>query len=208
MTWLIDTPTAEVVDHYGYNLSFRLYTKGGVLTKTAFGVFPRLNIGFALDAENFIGSDTVDINPPTLNVRWRFFDGKRHLPALALGYDGQGYFYDESKDEYIHREKGLYLAASAEVLTPGMNLHGGGHIYDFSEDKVFAFGGVSYLHEDFVGVTFEADNVGGRARHHRLNGSVRAFVTPSLSVDVGARDLWAAGRKAERIVLINYFGSF
>lgn len=208
MTWLIDTPTAEVSDHYGYNLSFRLYSGGGVLTKTSFGVFPRLNIGFGLDAENFIGADTVDINPPTLNVRWRFFDGKRQLPALSLGYDGQGYFYDDATDEYIQREKGMYLVGSGEVLVPDLNLHGGGNIYDFSEDKVFAFAGLSYIHQDFLGLIFEVDNVGGKARDQRLNGSVRAFITPSLSVDLGARDMWAASRRSERIVLVNYFGSF
>jgi hypothetical protein len=208
MTWLIDTPTAEVSDHYGYNLAFRLYSGGGVLTKTSFGIFPRLNLGFGLDAENFIGSDTVDVNPPTLNVRWRFFDGKRDLPALSLGYDGQGYFYNDATDKYVQREKGLYLVGSGEIVTPGLSLHGGGNIYDFNEDKVFAFGGLTYLHQDFVGLVFESDNIGGKARDIRLNGSLRAYITPSLSVDVGARDLWAASRESERIVLINYFGSF
>src|SRR5687768_1531346 len=91
---LIDIPTAETVDHFGYNIAFRFYSGGGLLTKTAFGVFPRLNVGFGLDAENFVGAGTVDVNPPTLNLKVRFYDGKRQLPALAIGYDGQGYFYD------------------------------------------------------------------------------------------------------------------
>ncbi len=206
-TYLIDIPTADTVDHYGYDLSFRLYSGGGVLTKAAFGVFPRLNVGFGLDAERFIGADTVDLNRPTLNVKFRLFDGKRHLPALALGYDGQGYFFDEKTDKYSQREKGLYLAGSGEILVPHLTLHGGGNIYDFSDDKVFAFAGVNYLYEDALGLTFEVDNV-RVARRNRMNLGGRYFITPSVSVDVAGRDLWAAGRKAERIVRVNYFGSF
>jgi hypothetical protein len=207
LTWLIDSPTAETVDHYGYNVGFRLYSGGGVLTKTSFGVFPRLNVGFGLDAEQFVGSQTVDMNPPTLNVKFRFFDGKRHMPALALGYDGQGYFFDEPTDEYLQREKGLYLAGSGEVLVPKLTLHGGLNIYDFSEDELYGFAAANYIYEDMIGLTFEADNL-RVARESRLNAGIRYYVTPSLGVDVAGRDLFAAGRKAERVVLINYNGSF
>jgi len=86
MADLIDVPTADVADHYGYDLNFRFYTGGGVLTKTAFGVLPRLTIGFGLDAQQLIGANTVDMNRPTLNMKWRFFDSKRNLPAVALGF--------------------------------------------------------------------------------------------------------------------------
>ncbi|HRY29477.1 MAG TPA: hypothetical protein P5079_05490 [Elusimicrobiota bacterium] len=208
VTWLVDTPTAEIVDHYGYNLGFRLYSGGGVLTKGTFGVFPRLNVGFGLDAEKFIGADTVDLNPPTLNAKFRLFDGKRYLPALALGYDGQGYFYDHSTDKYLQREKGLYLVGGEEVFTPGLTLTGGANIYDFSDDRIYAFAGVNYVYENFLGVVFELDNVHGKPRTNRMNAGVRCFVTPSVSVDVSGRDLWAASRKAERIVVVNYIGSF
>jgi hypothetical protein len=208
VTSLIDTPTAEVVDHYGYNLSFRTYTGGGLLTKAGFGVFPRLNIGFGLDTEKFVGPDPVDLNAPTLNVKLRFFDGKRNLPALALGYDGQGYFFDKTTDHYLQREKGLYLVGTGEAFVPDLTVNAGLNIYDFKQDKVYSFAGLSYLYEDLLGLTFEADNLHGPARANRMNAGVRYFVTPALSVDVDARDLWAASRKTERIILINYYGSF
>jgi hypothetical protein len=215
LTELIDIPTADAVDHYGYNATFRFYTGGGVLSKTAFGVFPRLNIGFGLDMEELIGSDTVDVNRPTLNVKFRFFDGTRQLPALALGYDGQGYFFNEKTDEYIQREKGLYLVGSGEIIAPDLTLHGGANVYDFSNDRVYFFTGLSYLIEQVVGVMVEADieadveaQTPERDRDTRLNAGLRYYVTPSFAVDLAARDLGAAGRKAERIVRIGYFGSF
>lgn len=204
---LIDIPTAEAVDHYGYHASFRFYSQGGLLAKTAFGVLPRLNIGFGLDTESFIGSQTPDLNRPTLNVKFRFFDGKREMPALALGYDGQGYFFNETTDEYVQREKGLYLAATAEAFLPELRLHGGGNVYDFSDDKVYGFAGIDYTYENKLALMFEADNL-HVARESRLNLGGRYYVTPGFSVDVAGRDLWAGGRKAERIVRLNYFGSF
>jgi len=207
MTDLIDIPTADAVDHYGYNVNFRFYSGGGLLSKTAFGVLPRLNVGFGLDAEQFIGSGNVRLNRPTLNTKFRFFDGKRELPALALGFDGQGNFYNRKTDKYIQREKGLYLAGSEEAFVPDLRVHGGLNIYDFSKDDVFAFAGANYLYADLVGLMFEADNMMHRPRETRFNSGVRYYVTPTFSVDFGARDLWSA-RKPERIIRLSYFGSF
>lgn len=207
MTEVIDIPTAEVTDYHSLYANFRFYSGGGVLTKTSFGVFQRLNVGFGLDVEQLIGSATVDVNRPTLNVKFRFFDSERQLPALAIGYDGQGHFFDEQTDKYIQREKGLFLVGSGEVIVPNLNLHGGLNIYDFSDDKVYSFTGLSYLYEDVVAFNAELDNI-RKARNNRINLGVRYYVTPSFSIDLAARDLWAASRKAERIVRLGYFGSF
>lgn len=207
MTDLTDVPTAEVVDHYGYNVNFRFYTGGGVLARTAFGVFPRLNIGFGLDTEQLIGNQTADINRPTLNVKFRIFDGKRSLPALALGYDGQGYFFNDVTDKYVQREKGLFLVGSGEIIVPDLTFHAGANVYDFHDDKYFGFTGINYLIEDLVGISFEVDNI-RVARDNRMTAGFRYYVTPSFSVQLAGRDLGAAGRKAERIVRLEYFGSF
>lgn len=205
---LIDLPTADVVDHYGVNVSFRFYSGGGVLTKTAFGVLPRLNVGFGLDAEHFVGQDTVDLNRPTLNMKLRAFDGGRSLPALALGYDGQGYFFNKSTDKYDQREKGLYAVGSGEIVIPGLTLTGGLNIYDFHDDDIYGFTGVQYLHQDLIGLIFEADNLFHRPRYSRYNVGGRYFITPSFSLDLAGRDLWAAGRDPERIIRITYAATF
>lgn len=204
---LIDTPTAEQVDHYGYFASFRMYTDGGVLTKAVFGVLPRVNIGFGLDIEKLIGQSSVDINRPSINLKLRFFDGEDYLPALALGYDGQGYFFNENTNKYIQREKGLYLAASNEYFMPNLELHGGGNIYDFKKDVLHGFAGLSYTYEDVVSFLFELDNIRLKSEN-RMNAGIRYFLTPTLAIDMVGRDLGAAGRKAERIIKVNYLGSF
>ena len=205
---LIDIPTADVVDHYGADMSFRSYSNGGVLTKTAFGVFPRFNVGFGLDAERFIGSQSVQVNRPTLNMKFRAYDGSRSLPSLALGYDGQGYFFNRATNKYSEREKGLYGAGSGEIFTPGLSLDGGLNIFDFKKDSLHAFAGLLYMYQETVGALFEADNLVGRSRDNRFNLGARYCITPGLSVDLAGRDLWAAGRKAERILRLSYSTSF
>lgn len=205
---LIDIPTAEVVDHYAMDLSFRFYTGGGVLTKAAFGVFPRLNVGFGLDAENFVGDQTVDLNRPTLNMKWRIYDGARTLPALALGYDGQGYFFNDVTDRYDQRERGLYAVGSGEIIVPGLSLHGGLNIYDFKTDDVYGFTALQYMIQDTAALILEADNLFHRPRHNRFNIGGRYFVTPSFSIDLAVRSLWAASRDPERIIRINYSAAF
>ena len=205
---LIDIPTAEVVDHYGVNSSFRFYSGGGVLTKAAFGVLPRLDVGFGLDAQQFIGNRSIDLNRPTLNMKLRAYDGSRNLPALALGYDGQGYFFNKHTDKYDEREKGLYAVGSGEIIVRGLSLHGGLNIYDFNNDRTYGFAGLQYLFHDVVGVIFESDNMFYRPQDIRFNLGGRYYVTPSFSLDLAGRDLWAGGRPAERIIRIVYSASF
>jgi hypothetical protein len=204
---LIDTPTAEILDRYGYDASFRFYSEGGLLAKTYFGVFSRLNVGFGLDAENFVGSDAVDVNKPTLNVRFRFFDGRRNLPALALGYDGQGLFYDNETDNYLEREKGLFLAGSGEIVIPNLSLHAGANMYDFKDDYIYGFIGLHYLYNDIIGLMAEWDNI-RVGPESRLNAGIRWWVTPSFAAEFSGRELGAPGRRAERIVRLMYTGGF
>src|SRR5262245_44206893 len=80
---VIDTPTAEVTDHYGYFVSFRFGQDGNLQNKTIFGVFPRVNLGFGLDGERVIGTEDARLNKPTINLKFRFFDGKGIIPAFA-----------------------------------------------------------------------------------------------------------------------------
>ncbi|MBL8023776.1 MAG: hypothetical protein JNK54_05775 [Elusimicrobia bacterium] len=204
---VIDVPTAEVLDRYGFDSSYRFYSEGGVLVKTHFGVFPRLNVGFGLDADGFVGNESVDLHKPTLNVRFRFFDGQRNLPALALGYDGQGLFFNKSTDKYAQREKGLFLVGSGEIIVPDLSLHGGINVYDFTEDHVYGFMGFRYLFRDVVALNAEWDNI-RVGRDSRLNVGLGWWMTPSFAVELAGRDLGGPRRRPERIVRLVYSGGF
>ena len=101
-TELIDIPTAGILDYYGFQVKTRAYSNGGVLTALNFGVLERLNLGAAMAVDKFIGSDSpIKMRRPEIQVKFRFFDGGYYIPAAALGYDGQGYYYDSVTKKYL-----------------------------------------------------------------------------------------------------------
>lgn len=210
---VIDTPTADVVDHYGYHVSFRFGKEGALQTKTLFGIFPRLNLGFGFDGERVIGTEDARLNKPTLNVKFRMFDGHKALPALALGFDGQGYYFNKRLDEYEQREKGLYLVATKEILVQGLNLNIGGNIFDFDHgNSTRAFGSLSYVYDQIIGVMAELDHATEFEKERRVNFGAKYFVTPVFTVEVAGRNVpetpRSKSRETERIVKLSYTGSF
>jgi hypothetical protein len=211
---IVDVPTAEVVDHYGYRVSFRFGTAGAVQNKTAFGVFPRLNIGFGLDSEGLIGTGDARLNKPTINVKFRIFDGYSIIPAIALGWDGQGYVWNKQLDEYEQRERGLYAVGTSEFLVRNLQIHFGGNISDFNSDESNdprAFAGVTYSIPPYATLMAEYDNI-RRYDERRINYGLRWFLSPNFTVDLAGRNIpehvGTKSRITERIVKLNYSGSF
>ena len=209
---VVDIPTADVVDHYGYGVNFRFGGEGALQTKTAFGVFPRLNIGFGLDGERVIGTQDARLNKPTINVKFRLFDGQGVIPAIAMGFDGQGYVFNKTLDEYEQREKGFYVVGTTELLVPDLLLHVGGNIFDFDESNaVRGFFGLTYVYQKTLGIMGEYDHA-TEYKERRINYGVKYFVTPLFTVDAVARNIPTAPgrskRETERIIRLSYTGSF
>ncbi|MBI3565531.1 MAG: hypothetical protein HY079_10080, partial [Elusimicrobia bacterium] len=93
---LIDTPTTAVLDYGGYSSQTRFFSRGGVLAYVSFGVFQSLNLGGSLTVDGLVGDDrTVRLRAPDVQVKYRFYDGDRVVPSFALGFDGQGYDYNQ-----------------------------------------------------------------------------------------------------------------
>ncbi len=212
-TDVIDIPTADVVDHYGYDVSFRFASNGGVQAKTLFGVLPRLNIGFGLDGEEIVGSgDDLRVNKPTINVKFQLIKPESKLSTLSIGYDGQGYQYNKITEKYNQREKGLYLVSSTRIFLPELEFHLGGDIFDFGEhDSARAFTGLTYTYQNMFQLMFEYDNV-DFYKERRLNYGGKIFITPVFTVDLIGRNIPVAesdtARVTERVVRLSYAGSF
>ncbi len=203
---LIDLPTAEVIDANHFNTNFRLYKGGGILVRAGFGIGKRVNIGISFNVPNFIGAEKIDVQEPALQFKYRFYDGAKNIPALALGYDKQAYGYDTITNEYKHREKGLYCVASQEML-PHTEFHFGLNIYDFQTDQFFGFLGISWAPtEEFVILT-ELDNIHKLGGGTRVNLGLRYLNSPNLSIEVSARNI-THDKDNERIIRLNYQGKF
>jgi len=209
MLEVVDIPTADILDPKTFSTSFRFYSEGGITSRLVLGPFKRLNLGFYLDAQRVIGGDTPHMIRPSAFIKFRFFDGTDVLPALALGYDNQGYLYQESTRDFLQKEKGIYLVGSHEIFIPDFELHAGVNIPRVDEDGTpFGFFGATWKIVPSFALLAEYDNI-QNAPDNRVNLGGRFWVTPFFNVDVGARNVGrGADRGAERIVRLNYVTNF
>jgi len=216
---MLDIPTAGILDYYGFMLKTRFYSGGGVLGALNFGVLERLNMGAAMTMDKLIGSDSpIRMRRPEIQVKFRFFDGGYYMPAAALGYDSQGYYYDTASKKYLEKGKGMYLVGSKEIGVSNFVLHGGFNVPDFDNNCLFGFIGANYTLEDKLAFMLEYDNMFHSADPARMNAGMRMYVTPYFQLDIGMREIGRNGvfkdvlpvkaRKAERIVQLRYNTSF
>jgi hypothetical protein len=204
----VDIPTAEILDPATFSTTFRFYTEGGITSRLLIGPFKMVNLGIYFDAQRVIGGGEPHMTTPSVFFKLRFFDGSDLLPALALGYDNQGYLYKETHREYLHQEKGLYLVGSHEILLPNMDFHAGVNIPKVEEGRPHGFVGLTYKIVPAFALMAEYDNI-RNAPENRGNLGGRFWVTPFFNVDVAARNVGRrSDRGAERIVRLNYVGHF
>jgi hypothetical protein len=216
---VIDTPTTGMIDYGGYNLDFRLFSQGGLLTRLDFGVFKMVNLGFGWELSKVIGTENITVGPPALYLKLRPFEGGAVLPAFAIGYDGQGNFFDKTANEFTQKEKGVFIVFGREIFAPGMDFSVGANMNDFKKNNVFGFTSLAYNVEDKVAFLAEWDRV-NYIPDSFVNLGLRIFVTDTLSIDVAGRDIGAYAkapnangvlvptRQPERIVKISYTGRF
>jgi hypothetical protein len=213
---MLDIPTAGILDYYGFLVKTRFYSGGGVLGALNFGVLERLNMGASMTVDRLVGSDSpIKMRRPEIQVKFRFYDGGYYIPAAALGYDGQGYYYNPDSKKYLEKGKGLYLAGSKEIGVPGLVLHGGFNVPDFDNNYLFGFLGMNYTLEDKVAFMAEFDSLFHSGDPSRFNVGTRVYITPYFQLDLGLREAGRNGkfengisRKAERIVQLRYTTSF
>jgi hypothetical protein len=209
MVEVIDVPTAETLEPATFATTFRFYDEGGITSRLNIGPFRRVNLGIHFDVQNAIGRGEPDAITPRMYFKLRAFDGNDYLPALALGYDGQGYLYKHSRKDFLHEEKGAYIVGSHEIFVPNLELHMGVNVNDFEhEAKVYGFLGSTFKLVDNFALLLEYDNI-RNGPDNRFNAGGRFYVTPYFNIDFGARNIGRkSDRGAERIVRINYTGRF
>jgi len=206
---VVDIPTAEILDPMTYATTFRFYNQGGLMSRLVIGPLKRVNLGISFDAQRVIGSDDPHLIRPSVYFKLRMFDGTDILPALALGYDNQGFLYQESTKQFLHREKGLYIVGSHEILVPNLELHAGVNLFDFdSNAAVFGFFGATFKITPNFALLADYDNI-RNIGDDRFNMGGRYWIAPYFNVDVAARNIGrGAAAGAERIVRLNYVGHF
>jgi|GEM_PF-531918 len=212
---IIDSPNAEVADYGSFAFSTRFFSKGGILPSLSFGVFQRLMLGATLEMENYIGNDSVDLQEPKLQIKFRAYDGSQSLPAIAIGYDGQGYHFDKATKKYAEQERGLYAVFTQEILLRGLETSAGLNISDFNTDQIRLFINSSLVVSGAVGLFLEYDNV-QNLKYNRFNAGTTLFMSPSVQMGFHVRDIFhgdhyknsSLERTSERIIDIRYMTNF
>lgn len=205
----VDIPTADVMDPATYLTDFRFYSDGGTLSRLMISPFKRIGLGVQFDVQNMIGGGEPSMVSPDLWFKLRAFDGTDYIPAVALGYDSQGYLYQKSTKEFLHEERGLYLVGSHEIFLPNFDLNAGINVPDVDNDaKIYGFFGASWRIIPSFALVAEYDHI-RNGPDNRFNMGGRFFVIPQFSVDLAARNIGrGSDRGAERIIRLSYTGAF
>jgi hypothetical protein len=112
-TSLVDVPTAGTLARGGYSLGLRVEPGGGLLADVAIGVTPYLGLGVSYGAGNVVGSGEPDWNTRVeFDVKLRVAEELGAVPAIAVGYDGQGFGEELPGGGYEKPSLGFFAVAT------------------------------------------------------------------------------------------------
>ncbi len=205
--FLVDIPTAGMLDRGSFALDVNFYQEGGVLLGLSVGIFDRLSLGLSYGGSRLIGAQNAVMDEiPGVNVKLRILEESIALPALALGFDNQGKDgYVRELSRYVIKSPGVYLALSKNYAALGFLSFHGGVNYSFERsdgdrDPDF-FAGIEKTIGPFLSVMMEYnaglnDNSAhalGKGRGY-LNAAVKWSIGGGLTLGVNFKDLLDNGR--------------
>ncbi|MCP4482865.1 MAG: hypothetical protein GY817_09050 [bacterium] len=199
---LIDTPVNNFYAPNEVAIDYYMYKNGGVITWVEMGVKPPLNLGFSVDFNSIIGDKQMKTREPKISVRWRIFRGTLNVPAINIGYLGQGYG-EKIGNEYETREKGFYIACEREIFLPYLIWNFGVNTPKFDKDDIFGFINLRYLWQNSLLFMLEYDNI-RTAPNACLNFGFRYFIVDNLSMGFAVRKLNKREKTVERVLMITY----
>lgn len=126
--YLIDMPSAGILEKGAAAVALDLLPGGVVIGKLEVGAFSNFSFGISYGAGNLIGTG----NPrwyklPGINARIRLINESESTPAITLGFDSQGKGeYDESTERFEIKSPGFFCAVSKNFEMFGfLGLHAG-----------------------------------------------------------------------------------
>lgn len=130
--YLIDMPTAGVLEKGHVGVNFYLMPSGVLISRLEVGAFENFSFGISYGASNFIGSgNPLWYKLPGVTVKVRIIDESDGLPSFALGFDsqGKGEFVRKAAEHDVNRFRikspGFYGAVSKNFQFLGyLSLHG------------------------------------------------------------------------------------
>ena len=220
--FIIDMPTAGIINHLNYAVDVDFYNAGGVLFGFSFGLLNTLNLGISYGGTNLIGSDKPIWNKlPGMSLKIRPLDETEFFPAIAFGFDSQGKEeYIDSLSRYKIKSPGFYFVLSKNFASAGfLSVHLGSNysLERADDDKDFnIFAGVEKTLTSFLSLVGEYnlaindsnDKALGKGKGY-LNISLRASVGKGFTIGVNLKDITNNQKKlniANRTVSVEFIG--
>lgn len=125
---LVDSPTAGLLPRGSFDFEVRMYPRGGLLAGFSVGLTDRLLIGVSYGGLRVIDEQSPNMNPDVeFQMKYRLFEESLTYPAVAIGFDSQGYgAYVDSLSRYQVKSKGFYVALGKNYDFLGrLGVHGG-----------------------------------------------------------------------------------
>lgn len=201
---LVDVPTANTLSGGELRMDFKFSPGGGILSRIYIGIFDRFYIGGAFNVNNIIGSGDVNPDfPPNFMAKIRITDDEGAVPAVSLGYDGQGYMGLVAKGVFIAVTKevniGVIMQLTVEVNTNNFVRFG----QDIDMGAGLAFGITRELK-----ACMEFDSILGDPGRGRINFGVGYFFDP-IELGIGFKFGYGDGEYAQarilKVVYVRYF---
>lgn len=125
--YLIDMPTAGILEKGIVGFTTDVLPAGVVIVKMEVGVFQNISFGISYGAANLIGSGKPNwYELPGVNFRVRLINETLLLPALTIGFDSQGKGEEfENPKRYAIKSPGFFASVSKNFQFLGyLSLHG------------------------------------------------------------------------------------
>jgi len=198
--YIIDMPTAGILEKGVVGVTTDLLPNGVLLQWIEAGVFENVSIGISYGGANFIGSGNVDWNKwPGVTFRARILNETVYIPAITLGFDaqGKGIYYDDD-ERYAIKSPGFFAAVSKNFAMLGyLSLHAEtNYSLEGTDDNYvdFRIGFEKTLGSSFSLVgeydfAFNDNNGGFGIGRGYLNAGIRWSPGPGFTVGFDFRDL-------------------
>ncbi len=223
--FLIDIPTAGVLEPGSFSADMDLFQAGGMMIRINAGIIPNLSFGISYGANHVVGSEKIAPNPiPGINIRLRVLDETEFFPAVLIGFDSQGKeSYIKETKRYTIKSPGFFVVASKNYDLLGyLSVHGGVNYSLESQDKSNApnlYAGVektvgsnvSLLLEYNMALNDARGDAVGRGRGY-LNSGIRWSVGKGFTLGFDTKDFFKNRRDrfsvANRTVFLEYIAFF
>ncbi|MDR2860865.1 MAG: hypothetical protein LBV66_03420, partial [Elusimicrobiota bacterium] len=210
---VMDTPTTKIIEYGSYEADFKIFNEGGVTPRLIFGVFSFLDLGISWEVQNLVGYNQAYAAVPALHAKAQIYSGNMSFPAIAAGYDGQGYMHKrDANDRYFQDPKGLYLVIGREVISEGILMNLGVNSNTLRDGEVYCFLNLTApLGSDSFLFMAELDNIKSFS-DSRINLGLRIMLSDSIMIDLMVRDCWGSKEESlypnDRILGLSYTGQF